>query len=515
MLTYIGNFALIINKMPTEFMKPLRLVFSLLCIISLYPKIAAQTVIDDIIYSVDTLTMTAQVSDYQNSPIDVVIPPTIEYSGDMYSVTKIGRKAFNQCTSLKSLEIPNSVIEIDKSAFSNCNSLESLVLVSGKSRLDGASQSGLTSCPIRSMYIGRYIGGESIINKDSIRNLTIAGNADYPKLHGCTSLQSVTIESSKSYIAYEAFWGCTGLTSIDIPNSVTEIGGKAFYGCTGLTSIDIPNSVTKINGSTFYNCTGLTRIDIPNSVTSIGPNVFRGCTGLTRVDIPNSVTSIGSTAFQGCTSLTSIDIPNSVTEILGAVFHGCTGLKSIVIPNSVNELQGTFSGCTGLTNIVIPNSVDEIGSHTFYGCRSLASIDIPISVNEIDDYTFYGCTSLKSIVIPKSVAEIKLYAFGDCTGLKSITCLPSTPPQLDRRNFSDEQYSNIPLYVPEDAISAYQAADYWKNFKNIKAIETSGIESLELKEGDVLHVIYDLKGRRLREKQKGLNIINGEKVLER
>ena len=57
---------------------------------------------------------------------DVVIPSSVNYKGTTYSVTSIGDRAFGYCTSLTSIEIPNSVTSIGNYAFSDCLSLTSI-----------------------------------------------------------------------------------------------------------------------------------------------------------------------------------------------------------------------------------------------------------------------------------------------------------------------------------------------------------------------------------------------------
>ena len=78
--------------------------------------------IGNLVYSLDTDTKVATVTGYDssNKPTDVVIPNTIEYGGD-YSVTTIGEGAFAYCTSLTSIDIPNSVTTIGELAFFYCN----------------------------------------------------------------------------------------------------------------------------------------------------------------------------------------------------------------------------------------------------------------------------------------------------------------------------------------------------------------------------------------------------------
>ena len=123
-----------------------------------------------------------------------------------------------------------------------------------------------------------------------------------------------------------------------------------------------------------------------------------------------------------------------------------------------------FSGCAGLTSIQIPNSVTSIRYGAFCGCSSLTSIQIPNSVTSIGVEAFYECESLTSIEIPNSVTSIGNYAFFWCNSLTEIKCWATTPPAIESYTFSD--YS-ADLYVPVGCKSAYQSANYWKNFNII------------------------------------------------
>lgn len=278
--------------------------------------------------------------------------------------------------------------------------------------------------------------------------------------------------------------------------------------------------VTSIRDYAFVTCSGLLSIYIPNSVTSIGASAFSGCEYLTSIDIPSSVTSIGDGAFWDCKSLTSIDIPNSVTSIEPSTFYGCTGLTSVGIPNSVTSIGDyAFEGCTGLTNIDLPCSLTSIDFRAFKGCTGLTNINIPEGVLSVGSYAFYNCTALTNVNIPRSLTSIGYRAFYGCEGIKRITCLALTPPSIEKFLGSTtlglwgNQLDSITLYVPEEAVSAYQAATCWRDFPNIVAIDAAGIGALTVTEENSPSVIFDLQGRRLRGKQKGFNIINGKKVL--
>ena len=242
----------------------------------------------------------------------------------------IGDGAFQDCTSLKNIEIPNSVTSIGKEAFQDCSNLENIVIPN---------------------------------------SVTAIGDFAFSY---CTNLKKIEIPNSVKSIGNSAFASCTSLNDIEIPNSVTAIGDSAFFNCTSLKEIDIPNSVTAIGNSAFVNCTSLKEINIPNSVTAIGDSAFENCSNLKEIDIPNSVTAIGNSAFVNCTSLKEINIPNSVTAIGDSAFENCINTRNIEIPNSVTSIgDRAFQYCTSLGNIEIPNSVTSIGKSAFYGVRNV------------------------------------------------------------------------------------------------------------------------------------------------
>ena len=249
------------------------------------------------------------------------------------------------------------------------------------------------------------------------------------------------------------------------------------------------------------------------TVASIGERAFNYCMGLTSVTIPNSVTSIGESAFNYCRGLTSVVIPNSVTSIGGCAFLDCTGLTSITIPNSVTSIEGaTFRRCTGLTSITIPNSVTSIEGCAFYDCTGLTSITIPNSVTIIKWDAFNGCSGLTSVVIPKSVKQTGTDVFKDCSNLKSIYVMSETAPSVSSTCFTNKHYIDAVVYVPNGCLEAYQKADVWKKFWDIREFDPTGIDDVKI-ENENVTTVYDLNGRVVENPTKGIYIINGKKVL--
>lgn len=213
--------------------KILVILIGLFCAISAYSEIVN---VNNVSYDIDADKKTAKViakkGGYSGS---VNISSFIIHNGISYSVTSIGRSAFEGCTKLNSITIPNSVIRIEYAAFYYCSSLTSV----------------------------------------SIPN-SVTSIEEYAFLN-CSSLTSVTIPNSVTSIKDAAFEGCVKLNSITIPNSVTSIGAAAFEGCAKLNSVTISNGVTRIGWKAFYGCESLTSITIPQSVTAIGDDAFSGC----------------------------------------------------------------------------------------------------------------------------------------------------------------------------------------------------------------------------------------------
>ena len=101
-------------------------------------------------------------------------------------VTTIGVRAFQNCTSIKSVTIPDSVTSIAIYAFQNCSGLTSITIPNG----------------VKTIEVSTF--------------------------QNCTGLTSVTIPKSVTEIEPQAFLNCDSLKTVTIPSSVVKISDNAF-----------------------------------------------------------------------------------------------------------------------------------------------------------------------------------------------------------------------------------------------------------------------------------------------
>lgn len=294
---------------------------------------------------------------------------------------------------------------------------------------------------------------------------------------------------------------------------------------------------------------------------------FECAVSLRSITVPSTLRSIGYAAFQDTYSLREVKLNEGLEEIDTWAFASWgveSSLEKINIPSTVRSLQGTtFASCYKLKDFTIhPNNP----YYTFDG-KAVYSKDYGQIVHVLPSYAgvlslpdecrTVQWSSLRSSRIKgfvgKNVVEIGGAAFADLEGanylafgskLKRVGIGPFNYARLNKLFlgchdipdgeyvdyvdgvYSDiwDSYKNVTLYVPRDAVDKFRKHRVWGMAKNVLPIEDTVFAYLANTELDAVgevktsstampHSIYSPTGVKLNRPIKGLNIVDGKKVM--
>ena len=349
----------------------------------------------------DDETSTVELLSASNYGAEVVVPEKV-YDGETAHTVNLLNFTFKDSEVITKVILPKIPIGIS-TAFNNCYNLTEVV---------------------NSQYITKC--DEAAFNHTSLTSIDLTNCKYVSGFSGCNKLKTVTLKVCET-IGFCAFTDCTNLVSLGETANVRSIGTNAFYGCESLTALDLSNCDT-LENYIFYDCNSLKDIKLSKTLTIIPDYQFKGCPKITNINISN-VTSIGREAFKNCSNITKVDLTN-VKTIGVSAFEG-TGLKEINLPVAKKIESDAFRYCNNLTKVELAN-VDTIGTSAFEG------------------------TGLKEITLPTTITSIGNNAFND---IDNVTINATKVPSLD--SFFGQ---NTVVFVPEEAVNTYKAADVWKDF---------------------------------------------------
>ncbi len=320
---------------------------------------------------------------------DIVVPETVAYNGENYTVVGIGDHAFydNSKGNITSVSLPKTITFLDGSAFRGCNKVEKFDL-----------PEGLVS-------IGDYA------------------------FQNCVSLTEIEIPTTVTTIDTYAFYGCSALTTVTVPDNVTSLGTYTFASCTGLESVSFGKGITEYPNYVCNNCSALKEVNVGSWVTNVGQYAFQQ-TGVEKVTFDNSPATIQQRAFYQCVSLKEVDLGDSIRSIGSYCFYRDSLIVEIAIPGTCTEIGSeAFEQCYKLAKVdIADNGGMTIGSKAFLNCTRLKEIHFGEGITSFGGYVCQNDTLLTEVTLPSSLLSTSSWEFQYCYGLKTVTLKYNSEP---------------------------------------------------------------------------------------
>lgn len=262
------------------------------------------------------LASTATVASYASPHITQVV------FADNSNISYIGSHAFRS-TSIKKIDIPDSVTSIGNYAMIQCKMLENI-------KIGGSTNT--TATETKPFYV---------------QNGVLYENYTEGEKHGVEL----------------RFYPLARTEDFTIPDGVTVIGSNSLQ-LGKMSAVTIPSSVRSINSYSFSSCKNLTSIALPNHVQFGSERELDG-----HVTNEHDDTYRGAGAFGNTENLREVtNFPN--VEILPCNLFQNSGISSFTIPSTVKTIATSALATANITHITIPASVETIESSAFKATRT-------------------------------------------------------------------------------------------------------------------------------------------------
>ncbi|MBE6741500.1 MAG: hypothetical protein E7570_04265 [Ruminococcaceae bacterium] len=377
---------------------------------------------------------------------------------EMYGrVTKIGKKAFAECSNMTSLYLPCSVTEfyVDNENSAN-NSFgwtdghinSNLWVLTRKDsaadkycKANGINTSEYYGKPYRKGYLSDYAAPQTNIDnanyvtelyweyyiEDDLVLLNIKGRANELRTNG-TRLYEFSMDSdayayknksTDEMIVQADNLIIEGITKMTAPNIISRFNPN---------SIDIKSTISRVGSEVFANCTRVKEILLPEGLTVVGDYCFKNCKALERVRLGYGVSTVPEGLFYECRKIEVVDLGNIVLQNIGSkAFYNCNSLKFVNLSNITSYNEGS------------------IGEQAFYNCVNLQEIFIPQNIRYIEQKAFYNCVQVQRLTLSGNVTRIEKDAFANLLYCEEININSEVNPAA----FSDEKdiFSNLGSYT--------------------------------------------------------------------
>ena len=284
----------------------------------------------------------------------VNVPASVTYDGVNYPVTSIGTCAFYKQSNLQAVVIPTSVTEFKLWSFAFAQNLARVTFMNREAGLISVGEAAFQECTrLNNVVLPNStlrIDKEGFRGCSSLSNITLSNQLNYINEYAfadCPVLNNVTLPESLKSIQIAAFNNDAAMSSITFPAALEGIGASAFANCPSLKDVTFNTShyTMTIGKDAFKGSNAISKVKVAHldswvsinfsnpeaNPASIAKRIYNGSgTEIINAEVPEGSIYVNNNAFYNCQRLQSVTLPSSIQLINDNIFYGCSSLKKVV-----------------------------------------------------------------------------------------------------------------------------------------------------------------------------------------
>ena len=320
---------------------------------------------------------------------------------DLANVESLGNGAFQNCTALRSISLPNTLISLaGNNMFSGCTSLKEI---------------NMPDKPVPISY--------SILNDTGYYNDTKNW------VDGVLFVDGYLVKIGDAF---------SGRSRYKVPEGTIVIADYAFYGaaCRELVSLTLPNSLLHIGAHAFNWCNKLANIEMKDNVRSVGYDAFSGTAYASEnANWVNNGLYVGNWLIEvKDVAMDSFVVKEGTIGVADgkdtALFPArAQGITELILPMSLKYIGVRSFARTKITEVMLPEGLERIGEGAFSSCFNLQKVNLGDcrELKSIGESAFMQC-AMRVVTIPQNVVSMGELVFNHNTVDLTIYCQVSEKP---------------------------------------------------------------------------------------